>query len=70
MILRYETIQDAMKTRKGQALYKVLSKGFDRGVELSNRYVKDAINGPLASYLGSQAHIERLVWMIMNERNY
>lgn len=66
--MKYPLIVDALKTKKGQKLYELLSKGFDRGLELSSTEVKNAIQGHMPCYLGSEDHIARMVWIVMNEK--
>lgn len=64
--MKYPLIKDAIETTKGKQLYSILSKGMDRGLELTTKSIKDAIQ-KMPCYLGSEDHIARMVWMLMNE---
>lgn len=63
--MKYELIKDAMATDEGKRLYQILCDCMDRGLELTADHVKDVINA-FPTYLGSEDHIARMVWTILN----
>ena len=64
---KYETIIEAMATDEGKALYKVLTKSYDQGLAQSPARVQEVINAHI-TYLGSQHHIETMVWAVLNHQ--
>jgi hypothetical protein len=60
----YETTKDAMDTQEGRILYKILAMQFDRGLDLSPA-IKARVER-MPTYIGSQSHIESMVWAILN----
>ena len=63
--MKYQTIREALETPQGKKLYKLISKGMDRGFDSTAERIKKAIY-EFPCYLGSEDHICRMVWMIMN----
>ena len=61
----YPTIQLALATPEGQRLYAVLSENFSKTLE-QDITLKKIIESK-ATYFGSQSHIEKLVWLLLNE---
>jgi hypothetical protein len=63
--MKYQTIREALETPQGEKLYTLISKGMDRGFDLTAERIKKSIYA-FPCYLGSEDHIGRMVWMIMN----
>lgn len=61
----YESIKDAMATDQGKDLYKVIEAGMKVGWELTSQHIKSKMD-MTPCYIGSNLHIERMVWMILN----
>jgi len=62
---KYETIDEAMSTKKGQRMYATLSEQFEQGLS-SAPHVGKAMNSK-PTYFGSQRYLEHMVWKLMNE---
>lgn len=62
--MNFETINQAMDTKEGQDLFKLLSASIDKGYHLSP-HLKQAADAQM-TYLGSTKHIEVMVWQILN----
>jgi hypothetical protein len=63
---RIESIKDAMKTKAGQKLYKIIAAQFDRGLELIPRLQE--VIGQSPNVLGSQAWCEQMVFEILSSK--
>lgn len=63
-MIKYDTISEAMNSPEGKALYKILSQSFDEAKAMSPKAVNESIDQNM-TYLGSQKHLEKLVWQIL-----
>ena len=63
--MKYQTSREAMTTKEGEALYRIISASFDEAVNMTGGSVVQAMTSS-PCYLGSAHHIEKLVWAILN----